>query len=447
MSVRVDNLKNEIKGLLEAIQTLRSKDKPEEGDPVTLRTYLGKLTDAQTRLADEERADKVEAEFRQPAEPTSPGQEERADVKVSLGRYLQAVAAMAGMDSERSSYLMSRKEARSIVVEVRDAMAGETRAPSGMSEAVPADGGFLVGTQQSAMLAERLYDEGRIPALCDRIPISGPFNGIKYPVIDETSRADGYRSGGVLAYWKNEAAATTAKKPVIGEQTMNLEKLFALCYVTDELLQDSVALEAFLSREFDKEMYFKLADAVLNGTGAGQPLGILNAPCLVSVAKETGQTAKTINFENVVNMYAQLWSGAAFGSTRWIMNRSCIPQIMSLAIKVGTAGFPLYIPGNSLAGTPNGTLLGVPIIFAEQAQTLGTAGDIYLADMSQYRIIDKAGIQAASSMHVNFLTDEMAYRWTMRVNGQPLWKKSLTPYKDASTSKPVGPFVCTAVRA
>ena len=447
MSVRTDKLTAEIRGLLESIQVLRSKEKPEEGDPLTLRTYLGKLTEAQTQLADEQAADAAEARFSAPAEPMARGQEQRAEPAVSLGRYLQAVAAMGGMDSERSRYLMPRAEARTIVIEARDSMSGETRAPSGMSEAVPSDGGFLVGTQQSAMLAERLYDEGRIPALCDRIPISGPFNGIKYPVIDETSRADGYRSGGVLAYWKNEAASTTATKPKIGEQTMNLEKLFALSYVTDELLQDSVALEAFISREFDKEMYFKLADAIIIGTGAGQPLGILNAACLVSVVKETGQTAKTINFENIVNMYAQLWSGAAFASTRWIMNRSCIPQIMSLAIKVGTAGFPLFIPGNSLSGTPNGTLLGVPIVFAEQSATLGTAGDIILADMSQYRIIDKAGVQAASSMHVNFVTDEMAYRWTMRVNGMPLWKSSLIPFKDASASKPVSPMVVAAVRA
>lgn len=134
-------------------------------------------------------------------------------------------------------------------------------------------------------------------------------------------------------------------------------------------------------------------------------------------------------------------------TTRWVMNRQLIPQVMALAIKVGTAGFPLYIPGNSLAGTPNGTLLGVPIIFAEQSATPGTVGDIGLFDFGQYRIIDKAGIQAASSMHVLFTTDEMAFRFVMRVNGQPLWKSALTPYKDASTSQTVSPFVTVAARA
>jgi HK97 family phage major capsid protein len=297
------------------------------------------------------------------------------------------------------------------------------------------------------MLSDKVWNQNSILGLCDRIPISGPFNGLTYPLIDETSRADGSRAGGVLAYWKNEASATTASKPKVGEETMNLEKLMALCYVTNETLQDATALESMITRKFQEEMQFKLKDALFNGTGAGQPLGILNAPCLVSAAKTTGQSARTISFENIVQMYSQLWSGASYPSTRWVMNRSCIPQLMSLAIKVGTAGYPLYIPGNSLAGTPNGSLLGIPIEFVEQAQTLGTAGDIYLADFSQYRIIDKAGIQSASSMHVNFLTDEMAYRFTMRVNGQPLWKKAVTPFKDASTTQPVSPFVALAVRA
>jgi HK97 family phage major capsid protein len=318
-------------------------------------------------------------------------------------------------------------------------------AASGMNESAPSDGGFLVGTQQAGMLSQRAYNEGQVAALCQRVQISGPFNGLKYAAIDESSRADGSRSGGVLSYWKNEGNAATAKAPKFREDTMNLEKLIGLAYVTEELLQDSTALEGIIMAEFGKEFAFQLDDKVLNGTGAGQPLGILNAPALVSQAKETGQTAATISFDNIIKMYSRLWSGSNMASTRWVCNRECFPQLMSLSIKVGTAGYPLYIPGNSLTGAPNGTLLGIPVVFAEQALALGTAGDIYLADFGQYRIIEKAGIQAASSMHVLFTTDEMAYRFTMRVNGQPLWNKPVTPYK--GTSSTISPFVALAVRS
>jgi HK97 family phage major capsid protein len=46
-----------------------------------------------------------------------------------------------------------------------------------------------------------------------------------------------------------------------------------------------------------------LDDAIINGTGAGMPLGVLNAGCLVSVTKESGQKADTIVAENAVKMY------------------------------------------------------------------------------------------------------------------------------------------------
>lgn len=356
--------------------------------------------------------------------------------RLSLGAFLQAVAAVGSPDGERSGYTMSKTKARDILF--------SPRAATGASEAVPSEGGFLVGTEQAAMLASRAYEEGKLAALCDRITISGPFNGLKYPVIDETSRVDGSRSGGVLAYWKNEGAAAVASKPKIREDQLNLEKLTGLFYATDELLQDASALEAMAIAEFGKEFAFKLDDAVLNGSGAGMPLGILNAPGLVSQAKETGQTAATITYENIIKMYSRLWSGASMDKVRWVINREAFPQLMKLAISVGTGGFPLYIPGNSAANAPFGTLLGIPVVFAEQALALGTVGDIYLADFGQYRLIEKGGIQVASSMHVQFVYDEMAFRFIYRVNGQPLWKAPLTPYKGSAT---VSPFVALATRA
>jgi HK97 family phage major capsid protein len=318
-------------------------------------------------------------------------------------------------------------------------------AASGMNEAAPSDGGFLLTQEQGGLLSVSARNEGQLAGLCEHVPIGGNFNGLKYQVVDETDRADGSRFGGMLAYWKNEAAALTATAPKLREDTINLEKLTGLFYATDELLQDAPALSSMVTTMFGREFGFKLDDGILNGNGSGQMLGLLNSGCLVSVAKETGQTAATITFENVTKMYSRLWSGSNPATTRWIMNRECFPQLMALSIKVGTAGFPVYIPGGSIAGAPNGLLYGIPVLWSEQALALGTAGDIYLADFGQYRIIEKGGIQAASSIHVLFTTDQQAFRFVMRVNGQPTWKKPLTPYK--GTSSTVGPFVNLAVRA
>lgn len=53
---------------------------------------------------------------------------------------------------------------------------------------------------------------------------------------------------------------------------------------------------------FSEEFGFKVDDAIINGTGAGMPVGILNSKALVTVPKEPGQAAGTITVQNIVNM-------------------------------------------------------------------------------------------------------------------------------------------------
>ena len=77
-------------------------------------------------------------------------------------------------------------------------------------------------------------------------------------------------------------------------------------------------------------------------------------------------------------------------------------------------------------------------------QTLGTQGDIGLADFSQYLIGDKGGIKVATSIHLRFDYDETAFRFVLRYDGQPWWLSALTPRRGTST---LSPFVVLAVRA
>jgi hypothetical protein len=52
-------------------------------------------------------------------------------------------------------------------------------------------------------------------------------------------------------------------------------------------------------------------------------------------------------------------------------------------------------------------------------------------------------MQAATSMHVRFVTDEMTFRFTYRVDGQPLWNVPLTPFQGSNTKSP---FIVLAQR-
>ena len=77
-----------------------------------------------------------------------------------------------------------------------------------------------------------------------------------------------------------------------------------LCYATDQLLADSVALGAVIQQAFSEEFArFLLDDAIIRSSGNGQPLGIMNSNAYVSVAKESGQAADTVMWENINNMW------------------------------------------------------------------------------------------------------------------------------------------------
>lgn len=310
---------------------------------------------------------------------------------------------------------------------------------SGLAENVSADGGFLVNTDFSNDLLTRVYSSGVLASRVRRVPVSAGSNGLKVNVIDESSRADGSRFGGVRAYWMAEADAYTASKPKFRQMSLSLNKLGATCYLTDELAGDVAALQSVVEESFVKELAFALDEAIMNGNGTGKPKGILQGSGLVTVAKETGQTAATVNKENLFNMYSRLF-GANRTNAVWFINQAVEPQLYNLAL--GDNG--IFFPAGQFANSPYNRLFGLPVIPVEQCSALGTAGDIVLADLNEYLMIEKGGIQMQSSIHVRFLYDEQVLKFTYRCDGQPVWNSALTPYKGAST---LSPYVTLATRA
>jgi len=274
-----------------------------------------------------------------------------------------------------------------------------------MSAGVDADGGFLIPEGFSATLMEKVYQIADIVGRCTRIPMSG-VESIKIPYVNETSRADGSRQGGVRVYRKAEAAQATATKPSLGQVRLELHKLMGFIYDTDELLKwSSVSMEPLLTALFGREFAFAIQDELINGSGAGQMLGVMNAPCLVTVAKDAGQPADTITVNNLDNMWSRMY-GPCRSNAVWLINQDVEPQLSQLSLAVGTGGLPVYLPAGGLSGSPFGTLKGRPVLPIEQCDTLGDLGDIVLADFSQYLYAeDTDGIVGATSIHLRFLQE------------------------------------------
>jgi HK97 family phage major capsid protein len=318
------------------------------------------------------------------------------------------------------------------------------RAPAGLGETDPSGGGFTIAPEFSATILTRAYDMGEIAKRVFKLPIEGA--GIKIPSIDEQSRLTGSRWGGVQSYWVGEGDAATASKPKFRLIELYLKKLMSVWYVTDEMLADSTALTGIANQAFAEEIMFMIEDAIFEGSGAGMPQGVMSANATVQVAADKGQAAKTITYGNVTNMWQHMWARSRKNAV-WLINQDCESQLLSLSLPVGTGGQPVYLPvgswGSNAAAAPNGSLLGRPVIPVEYASTLGTPGDITLMDLSQYVSADRNAMQQMSSIHVRFLTDEMTFRLTYRVDGAPIWHTPLTPFKGTNE---LSPFVTLAAR-
>jgi HK97 family phage major capsid protein len=326
----------------------------------------------------------------------------------------------------------------------RDRRLDAINAASGGSATVPADGGFLIQSDYTTALLKRAYDTGVVASRCDRIGISANADSLEVPYIDETSRATGSRWGGVQIYRAGETDVVTQKKPKVGKWECRLEDLKGLAYMTRRLLADAGAMEQVYSQAFAEEFAFVLDDEIIRGDGAAKCLGLLNAPALVTIAKELNQVADTVVAENIVNMWSAMW-GRSRANAVWFYNTEIEPQLYLLNKAIGTAGALVFMPPGGLSGAPYASLFGRPLVPIEQASAIGDVGDIILADMSQYQLIDKDGLRAESSLHVKFVEDEMAFKWVARVNGAPKWQSSLTPYKGAAARR-VSPFVTLAAR-
>jgi len=397
-----------------------------------------KVTKIATTCADleakiQEKTQQLEAIEKAVALSQVPGGGERKDrVYASIGEQLLDVYHAADPDVSSST----RAEAISRLSKVR-------ASASGANETVPSEGGFLVEKEASSALSEASIATGLLSRRCFRANIGPNANGLKANLMNETSRANGSRFGGIQVYHAAEAATVTASKPTWRKFEMELHKLFGLMYATDELLSDSVGLTSLVNQWFPMEFGFKLDDVIINGTGAGQGLGIMNAGCKIANSKETGQAADTVVFENIINMDARLLDSSD-KSAIWLINRDIKPSLATMSLAVGTGGVPVYLPANAAAGVPYNSLYGREVLSIEQCATLGDEGDIILADFNEMVFIDKGAIKNATSVHVRFLYDEQTFRWTYRYDCQPLRASALTPFKGSKTR---GPFITTAERA
>ena len=302
------------------------------------------------------------------------------------------------------------------------------------SENEPSQGGFLVPEEFRSELLKVSLESSVVRPRARVIPMGGPT--LRFPAIDVTSNESSV-FGGIIVYRTEEGAELTESEASFGFIKLEASKQTALSHVNNELITDSAgAFPAFIDDTFPPAMAFFEDIDFLAGNGAGTPLGALAAAneALVVVAKETGQAADTIVWQNILRMYARMMP-MSLSNAIWIASPDTFFELATMALDVGTGGSIVWLPDGT--GAPTLTLLGRPIVMSEKAPgALGTQGDLSFVDLSYYLIGDRQQMSIESSPHVKFTSDRTTFRVIQRNDGRPWLMDAITPQNGSATLSP-----------
>ena len=296
-----------------------------------------------------------------------------------------------------------------------------------MVEGVGHLGGYAVPSEFGAFLMDRSLEREIVRPRATVWPMEAPSR--KVPSWDNFDHTDGL-FGGFVGEWLAEDSTATRTHGKLRQLELTLKKLACYTQISRELQQGGVDFEDQLLKALVETIGWYLDRAFFTGTGAGQPLGVLNDPALVTVPAEPGQAADTILYENMTKMYARLHPSCVDRAV-WVANQTTLPQMMQMSIAVGVGGS--FIPAVTQMGT-SFSLLGKPLLFTEKVPTMGNQGDLILADFSRYAVGQHPQMLLDQSNAPGWLNDLADYRAIIRVDGQGMWPEPVTPANGESLS-------------
>jgi HK97 family phage major capsid protein len=228
--------------------------------------------------------------------------------------------------------------------------------------------------------------------------------------------------GGIAMKWLPEGTSMTAIDATVGQNLLQSKKLAGYVYVSDELLEDSPMMTQLLTVLFGKAAAWYEDKAFINGSGVGEPLGILQSGALI---RPNRSAANTIAIADLANMFTRLLPGSHNS-----------PSLVFLASPTTLAQL-IQLGGSAISfGDYGARLMGLPIFFTDICPALGSVGDIILADLFYYVIGDRHRMAVKSAKTPRFLTDETSFLITERIDGQPWVDSTFTPLNGSSSLSP-----------
>lgn len=326
-----------------------------------------------------------------------------------------------------------------------------------MSEITGGAGGFATKPQWTMDIFDRARQEVGPWNLISWEPCS--TKTLKIPIAGEVTGSTGFQA----TWGYGELNLPPATDALLSEISLDLSRLLIYTRVSKDLLADSQSIRRWLAYRARSQIRSSLEYALVNGgnttTGSPAPVGALTAPSTVGVARTT---SNQIAAKDIDAMWQSL-NVACRPNAVWHCSQSALDYLDSID---SSGQFPrsVYIPAsdNTNYGAPYGMIKNRPIIPLGSCPVLGTPGDIFVVDWSQYVLayyqygptdsflsfdvmppsdqfhrgvvgLPFDSVEARATEHFSFSTDVADVVFKLRAMGGFIWPKAVTGMNGITT--------------
>jgi len=288
---------------------------------------------------------------------------------------------------------------------------------AGQISTTGADGGFMIPPEYRLNWDLR-QPTARLNQFVMREPIRS--NTFIMPQPKDNTNASGAVANVTVAFTGEQTtnSPSTAKFQELSIPVNTYIGLAKLSWITETA---QPAMSPNLFRYFGEALANTLDNKIINGTGSGQPLGLLSASAAANKGSVTRTTANRVKIEDIAGMINII---SDLNQSVWYACNSVKGQLLQLVIGSSLAG---YVPQGAIPGSvPFDTLLGRPVIYGDFGAALGTTGDLILINTSKYIMPVLGTTEYAESLEFSFDTGERYLRIIGGAGGAPRYTVPFT---------------------
>lgn len=213
------------------------------------------------------------------------------------------------------------------------------------------------------------------------------------------------------AAWIAEGANSTDVEDKLASVNFAAYKLIRTISITAEVSKMTIsAFENWIVKKITERMAMAIENAILNGTGNGQPKGILKETIKTLQSAEKGK----ITYEDLCNMMANLKAGYKKGSVFVVNTQTLWKDIAT--IRVGDS--LVFVPDPT--GEFAGRIFGKPVIEDEFIEE----GKILYGLFSKYTMNWNENVNVTSDDSAEFRSGNRVYRGMALVDGKTVNKEA-----------------------